>query len=79
MSKSLLNRNIILFYNIGFICINHNVISCKIFQHAFLNKLFSRCLNDKTLFFGPLAPHKHYVGFRYAAPLTEDTLVEIEK
>ncbi|XP_017479292.1 PREDICTED: ferrochelatase, mitochondrial [Rhagoletis zephyria] len=25
------------------------------------------------------APHKHYVGFRYVNPLTEDTLVQIEK
>ncbi|XP_004534290.1 ferrochelatase, mitochondrial [Ceratitis capitata] len=25
------------------------------------------------------APHKHYVGFRYVNPLTEDTLKEIEK
>ncbi|XP_030370343.1 ferrochelatase, mitochondrial [Scaptodrosophila lebanonensis] len=24
------------------------------------------------------APHKHYVGFRYVTPLTEDTLVQIE-
>lgn len=25
------------------------------------------------------APHKHYIGFRYANPLTEDTLDEIER
>lgn len=25
------------------------------------------------------APHKHYVGFRYVDPLTEDTLARIEK
>lgn len=25
------------------------------------------------------APHKHYVGFRYVNPLTEDTLQQIEK
>ncbi|GIY28677.1 ferrochelatase, mitochondrial [Caerostris extrusa] len=25
------------------------------------------------------APHKHYVGFRYAKPLTEDSLLEMEK
>jgi len=25
------------------------------------------------------APHKHYVGFRYVNPLTENTLAEIEK
>lgn len=25
------------------------------------------------------APHKHYVGFRYVNPLTEDTLAQIEK
>lgn len=25
------------------------------------------------------APHKHYVGFRYVNPLTEDTLAAIEK
>lgn len=25
------------------------------------------------------APHKHYVGFRYVNPLTEDTLNQIEK
>lgn len=25
------------------------------------------------------APHKHYVGFRYVNPLTEDTLDQIEK
>lgn len=24
-------------------------------------------------------PHKHYVGFRYAHPLTEDTLDQMEK
>ena len=24
-------------------------------------------------------PHKHYVGFRYAHPLTEDTLEQMEK
>ena len=26
-----------------------------------------------------IAPHKCYIGFRYAHPLTEDTLEEIEK
>lgn len=25
------------------------------------------------------APHKHYVGFRYVNPLTEDTLAQIER
>lgn len=29
--------------------------------------------------FNVLAPHKYYIGFRYADPLTEDTLEEIEK
>lgn len=26
-----------------------------------------------------LGPHKHYVAFRYADPLTEETLDQIEK
>jgi ferrochelatase len=25
------------------------------------------------------APHKHYVAFRYATPLTEDTLQKMEE
>lgn len=25
------------------------------------------------------APHKHYVGFRYVNPMTEDTLAKIEE
>ena len=25
------------------------------------------------------APHKHYIGFRYADPLTEDTIEEMER
>jgi len=25
------------------------------------------------------APHKHYIGFRYADPLTEDTIEQMER
>ena len=35
------------------------------------------CYDKNTIWFFVSAPHKYYIGFRYAHPLTEDAIEEM--